>query len=102
MVEGKIIAKNSKGEAISEIDLELLRQSCSNESSLQEYCSNIGFSVKDVTVLVLDNFINSLGDIKNKIHNEEDLLNEDWINPAILFNSITNILGNGWYKRKVD
>lgn len=102
MVEGKIIAKNSKGEVISEIDLDLLRQSCSDKNSLQKYCSDLGLSVKDVTVLVLDNFINSLGDIKNKIHNEEDLLNEDWINPAIMFNSITNILGNGWYKRKHD
>lgn len=70
----------------------------SNRDKIKKLCEDQGITVKELTLSMLDVCNESLQDIRNKISVGEELVNEDWIDVAVPFNSIVNILTNHWYK----
>ena len=70
----------------------------SNRDKIKKLCEDQGITVKELTLSMLDVCSKSLQDIRNKISTGEELVNEDWLEVAVPFNSIVNILTNHWYK----
>ena len=70
----------------------------SNRDKIKKLCEDQGITVKELTLSMLDVCSESLQDIRNKISAGEELVNEDWLEVAVPFNSIVNILTNHWYK----
>lgn len=70
----------------------------SNRDKIKKLCEDQGITVKELTLSMLDVCSESLQDIRNKISAGEELVNEDWLEVAVPFNSIVNILMNHWYK----
>lgn len=70
----------------------------SNRDKIKKLCEDQGITVKELTLSMLDVCSESLQDIRNKISAGEELVNEDWLEVAVPFNSIVNILANHWYK----
>ena len=70
----------------------------SNRDKIKKLCEDQGTTVKELTLSMLDVCNENLQNIRNKISAGEELVNEDWIDVAVPFNSIVNILANHWYK----
>lgn len=82
---------------VSEI-IEKLKSISVSKESVNKLCSEYGITSKDLTISLFDKCLSGLSDIRNKINNDEDLENEDWLEVAIPFSSMVNILANHWYK----
>lgn len=80
--------------------LEDLESKSANKNSIKDLCEKFNITSKELTLLVFDRCIKGLQDIREKINNEENLENEDWLEVAIPFRSIVNVLMNGWYVDK--
>ena len=57
-------------------------------------------SIKQHCLNNIDEIISNLQTIKNKISNNIQLENEDWMAVAVPLNNIMNPLGNHWYLNK--
>lgn len=78
--------------------IEKLRSISANKKQINILCNEFNITPKELTLSLFDKCLKGLCDIREKINKDCDLENEDWLEVAVPFDSIVNILMNKWYK----
>ena len=72
-----------------------LQFSCKEQA--EEYCKEHGTTIKQVILDNISGIQKALSLIEEKVRNNENLENEDWLKAAIPLRHVMNALGNKWY-----
>lgn len=67
------------------------------KNNAKKMCKENNTTIKAEIIKTMDLIINYLQNNKQKIINNEQLVNEDWVRVAAPFNNIMNVLMNHWY-----
>ena len=83
---------------IFDVLIEELRSTSTNKEQIDMFCKEFKVTPRELTLSIFDKCLRGMYDIREKIDKGSDLENEDWLEVAVPFGSIVNILMNKWYK----
>ena len=72
----------------------------SHKEDAEKYCQEHGTTIKHVILDNINGIQEALSLIEEKVKNDENLENEDWLKAAIPLRHVMNALGNKWYLNK--
>ena len=78
--------------------IEKFRSVSTNKEQINTFCKEFNVTPRELTLSLFDKCLKGLYDIREKINKGSDLENDDWLEVAVPFGSIVNILMNKWYK----